>query len=202
MPEALPEMSEEEQRFVQELHARTEESKSVHFVGDSVLGSNSSAGREARRSDDINVWDYCVVRGDAAQGSPPWWIGKVLAVTVENSKVTALKVQECGDEAYRGNEVSVTATHARIFKKVIEPAQLTAAGEVLVSEVAREQFVRTAHGAESGFKPVTADLEPGNLFDWGPQKKILTAQLKVQAGILRNLHCSQTIDWTHPNPPS
>ncbi len=87
VPEALPEMSEEEQRFVQELHARTEESKSVHFVDVSVLGSNSTAGREARRSDDINVWDYCVVRGDATQGSLPWWIGKVLAVTVENGKV-------------------------------------------------------------------------------------------------------------------
>ena len=80
-------MTQEEECFARRLNARTEEGKVVHFVGPSTLGSNSGVGREAKRSEDINVRDYCVVRGDPAQG-PPWWIGHILAVTVENGTVS------------------------------------------------------------------------------------------------------------------
>ena len=82
-PAAQPDLTQAEQVFLRQLNARTEESKTVHFVGPSAMGSNSSAGREARRSDNIDVLDYCVVRGDTANGSPPWWIGQIYAVSVE-----------------------------------------------------------------------------------------------------------------------
>ena len=94
-------MTQEEECFARRLHARTEESKVVHFVGPSTLGSNSGVGREAKRSEIINVRDYCVVRGDPSQGSPPWWIGLILAVTLENGTVSSISVQECGDESFR-----------------------------------------------------------------------------------------------------
>ncbi len=87
-------------------------------------------------------------------GSPPWWIGQIYAVSVENGTVTSFSVHECGDEKYR-NVSSASATHARIFRKVTQAAQVSESGEVILPEVVIDQYLRSAHGrTESGYKPV------------------------------------------------
>ena len=128
------------QQFLDGVRSRTEEGKVCHFVGRSVLGSQSLAGREAQRSENITVGNYCVVRGDVTSGSPPWWVGLIVDVTVLEGVVQNLVVHECGDENHRGSQAVATAAHARIFRKITREAKYSSSG-VLTLEKKKIKFL-------------------------------------------------------------